>query len=56
MTDNTKNTINNPNRDHNQLSDDELNAVNGGTLEPIKKASKKVRKKISDYVKKTITD
>ena len=56
MTDNTKNTINNLNQDPNQLSDDELNAINGGTLEPIKRASKKVRKKVSDYVKKHITD
>ena len=57
MTDNTKNTINNSNQDSNQLSDDELKAVNGGiTTSPVRRVAEKVNKKISEYVKKQLTD
>ena len=56
MTDNTKNTINNPDRDPNQLSDDELNAVNGGITNPVKKVAEKINEKINDYVKKNLAD
>ena len=57
MTDNTKNTINNLDRNPNQLSDDELNAVNGGiTTGPVRRVAEKVNKKISEYVKKKLTD